>query len=229
MPQESLDHAGDVYASLEFPAAPAERPYCFINMVCTIDGKIVSGSREEHVLDLGSKTDHVLMARIERAADAVIIGAHTLRVNPPAWRPRSRLRIVVTNSGDLPYDVPFFDSPGAFVATTQDAEFAPPSDVQVLKCGKERVDLAGVFLRMRTELGIERALVLGGAELNAQLISADLVDELVLTMAPKVKLGRDTPTYADGDPLPRERMQSYAIMEHHVIGDEVFIRYRRRR
>ena len=63
-----------LYENLEFPPAPADRPYTFINMVCTIDGKTVSGSREEDVVGLGSKFDQSVMDEIESAADAVLQG-----------------------------------------------------------------------------------------------------------------------------------------------------------
>ena len=63
--------------------------------------------------------------------------------------------------------------------------------------------------------------------MNAQLLEANLVDELFVTIAPKVKLGRDVPTYADGNALSRENLQRYHLIENHAIGDEIFIRYRR--
>lgn len=217
----------DVYADLEFPAAPSGRPYCFINMVATIDGKILSGGRDENVLDLGSKADHALMARIERAADAIIAGAQTLRASPKTWSPRAQVRIAVTRSGDLPFDARFFEDGDAYVAKAASAKFPVPGHVRVLQSGTETLDLELLFKQLREDLRIQRLLVLGGSELNAQLVAANLIDELFVTIAPKVKLGRDVPTYADGDPLPREELQRYRLIEHHVLGDEVFIRYRR--
>ena len=55
------------------------------------------------------------------------------------------------------------------------------------------------------------------------------MDELFLTMAPKVKLGRELPTYAGGDPLPKSNLQNYDLIEHHAVESEIFLRYRRRR
>jgi len=76
-------------------------------------------------------------------------------------------------------------------------------------------------------MGVRRLLVLGGSELNAQWLQNNLIDELFITIAPKVKLGRDVPTYADGVPLPRAQIQRYQVVECHVVNDEVFLRYRR--
>jgi riboflavin biosynthesis pyrimidine reductase len=228
IPGGGLKSADEVYAAVDFPAAPASRPFCYINMVTTIDGKILSGSRDDHVLDLGSKTDHVLMKRLEAYADGVMVGAQTLRVGPKGWTPLPRVKIVVSKSGDLPFDAGFLSAPGAWVATTDDSPVQQRGGVQVIRAGRGTVDLSVLFDRLRKELGIQRLLVLGGSELNAQLLASDLVDELFVTIAPKVKLGRDVPTYADGDSLPREKLQQYSLVEHHAIGDELFIRYRRK-
>ncbi|HTQ11547.1 MAG TPA: DsbA family protein, partial [Fimbriimonadaceae bacterium] len=62
------------YPTLRFPPSPAGRPYLYINMVATIDGKIILGGRDEPVVDLGSETDHRIMKQIEAASDAVLLG-----------------------------------------------------------------------------------------------------------------------------------------------------------
>jgi len=199
-----------------------------INMVATIDGKILSGERDDSVLDLGSKTDHLVMKRIEARVDAVMIGAQTLRASPKTWNPGSKRRIVVTGSGDVPFEAAFLAHGEPCVATTRSASFPVPPAVQVIRAGDTHVEPKSLLRQLR-EAGVERLLILGGSELNAQVIHADLADELFLTIAPKVKLGRDVPTYADGDALPRQGIQQYSVVEHHLIGNEIFIRYRRNR
>jgi riboflavin biosynthesis pyrimidine reductase/predicted DsbA family dithiol-disulfide isomerase len=216
----------DVYNSLEFPAAPANRPYVFINMVATIDGKILSGGRNDSVADLGSKIDHLLMKRTERAADAVVLGAQTLRATPPTWNPQAPRRIVVSRSGRIPQDHCFLLGGEAYVATSGSAMFSVPQGVKVIRAGGERVDLPLLLERLRG-LGIQRLLVTGGSDLNGQLLRAGLVDELFLTVAPKIKLGDDVPTYAGGEALPRHALLNFHLVEHHAVGDEVFLRYRK--
>ena len=191
-------------------------------MVSTIDGKTVTGERTEPVGDLGSKVDHEIMRRIEAAADAVMLGAGSLRSTPGLWYPKDKWRIVVTRSGNLPYDVRFFtDAP-------EKAIVIGPPDLQV-PAPIRHIENSG-FAEALSELkglGIHHLLVEGGSELNAELLSHDLVDELFLTVAPKVKLGRSTPTYAGGEPLPRDQIRDFSLVEHHVVADEVFLRYRR--
>ncbi|MEA2551999.1 MAG: hypothetical protein QOJ65_175 [Fimbriimonadaceae bacterium] len=222
-----MSDPGEVYNDLAFPEPPTDRPYVFINMVTTIDGKTVTGDRTEDVLDLGSKVDHTLMRRIEDRADAVLIGANTLRAASKKWDPGSAFRIVVSGSGEVDYDLPFFQAGGkGFVATSENTTFQTKSGVERLEAGKDKLDFVMLLQTLR-EMGVKRMLCFGGSELNAQLLERDLVDELFLTIAPKVKLGREVPTYAGGHPLPREKMLTFHLLDSHVFADEVFLRYRR--
>lgn len=214
------------YRSLDFPAAPPNRPYVVMNMVATIDGKILSGNRDEAVMDLGSTVDHATLRQLEHSVQAVMIGAGTLRATKGIWYPRHLFRFVLTASGVLDRASRFFtDVPERAFVVLSSPDVAG-SDV--LRFGAENLDFCAMLRHLRQELGIETLLVEGGSELNAQFLERELADELFLTVAPKIKLGRDTPTYAGGEPLPRERIQNYRLIEHHRAGDEIFLRYRRR-
>lgn len=217
-----------IYASLPELSSSPDRPYVFVNMVTTIDGKTVSGGREDSVIDLGSALDHELMRRIEASADAIMVGAQTIRATTPAWRPQSRIRIAVTRSGDLPTQARFFEE-NAFLAVSGDSDLEPFGETRLLKTGVEKIDFRELLRILRQTHGVNRLLVSGGSELNAELLALDLVDELFWTIAPKVKLGRNLPTYAGGDPLPRSGLLGFELVEHHVVGNEVFLRYRRAR
>ena len=209
------------YADVGFPPAPPDRPYVYVNMVATIDGKTVSGSRDDDVMDLGSDVDHKAMANLDRASDACLVGGRTLRASPRTWRPRGRIALVVSASGDLPWDARYFEGE-SYVVAPPGADFESPVP---------RLDLTDWPTLMGTlrEKGVERLYVLGGSDLNGQLLGADLVDELFLTVSPKVRLGDDLPTYAGGEALPRSDLLDFTLVESHVVQDEVFLRYRRRK
>jgi 2,5-diamino-6-(ribosylamino)-4(3H)-pyrimidinone 5'-phosphate reductase len=218
--------AEPVYDRLSFPPAPSGRPYVFVNMVTTIDGKILSGGRDEPVADLGSPTDHATMRRIEEAADAVLIGAGSLRATPGLWYPARLKRYVATESGRVdPLARFFFDAPErAWVVAP--AQAAVPEGLQSIR-STAPVDWRAVLATLKTDHMVDRLLVEGGSELNAALLGLDLVDELFWTVAPKVKLGRDVPTYADGEPLPRGALLTFTLLSVHQKDDELFLRYRR--
>ncbi len=196
-------------------------------MVSTLDGKIITGERNESVHDLGSKTDKVLMKRIEAAADAVLLGAETLRAAQRSWNPNSDTRIVVSKSGNVPLDSGYLSNGTPIVVVPKSATVGYPPPIQKLSLGIDSVDfeaLAGHLF----DNGVRNLLVLGGSEINAQFFRAGLVDEIFLTLAPKIKLGRDVPTIADGEPLARAEIQKFGLIETHQVEDELFLRYRRR-
>ena len=66
---------GHLYNEIDFAERTGERPYIFVNMVATVDGKALLGPRGSTAKGLGSTTDQMLMRRLEALADGVIIGA----------------------------------------------------------------------------------------------------------------------------------------------------------
>jgi riboflavin-specific deaminase-like protein len=217
------------YVSLDLPTPPAGRPYVLMNMVATIDGKTAGGESAESVLNLGSKQDHEAMHRLERQVDAVMVGAGTLRASPASWEPRSPGRVVVTRSGDIPWNAAFLSAKAQrkFVVRPVHSGFAVPLGLTAIDAGSGAADLREALRELR-KAGVQTLLVEGGSELNAELLRLDLADELFLTVAPKVTLGRANPTYAGGEPLPKEKTRRFELVEEHTVGDEVFLRYRRK-
>lgn len=215
------DPSSLVYRELTFTNPHVDRPFTFINMVTTIDGKIITGNRGEPVTDLGSKNDHAIMRRLEQKADAVLSGGTSVRASGN-WNPETKIRIAVTRSGELPYDRPFFTEGTPIVLHPEGTQPQTPDHIQKIAFR----DWPDALAKLKSE-GIEIINVLGGSDINAQLLEADLIDELFLTLAPKIKLGETTPTYAGGTPLPREKVQTYKLAETHQINDELFLRYTR--
>lgn len=198
-------------------------------MVATIDGKTITGDRADHVLDLGSKLDHELMNRLERAADAILVGAGSARANPTEWNPECPIRIVATRSGDIPWNARYFTGGRVILIRPESSNFDVPSGIEIVMCGNESIDWRAALWMLRSQFGVERLHLMGGSELNAELLQSDSVDELFLTVAPKVKLGRSLPTYAGGSPLPGRETLAWSLVSCTQVENEVFLRYRRKR
>ena len=83
-------------------------------------------------------------------------------------------------------------------------------------------DLAGL-VRLVRALGLERTWLVGGGDLAGQLLAADQIDELVLSVAPTL-VGRG-PALADGEFPLRE----FELVELEPLGDDgVRLRYLRK-
>ncbi|MEM4408169.1 MAG: RibD family protein [Candidatus Caldarchaeum sp.] len=218
-----------LYTNLQFPLEHG-RPYVIMNMVTTIDGKSVVAGPKEIGGNLGSAVDKLLMRRIQQVSDAVLIGAVTQRNSPDIHYDERLIRIVVTHSGNLLWNSRFFkDAPARAIALCpEQTSLSPPiSGVKVLRSGKTEIDWLSAIRTLYRDLGIKVLLVEGGANVNGQLLRLEIVDELFLTIAPRVKLGVGLPTYADGEPFPAQKMPRFKLLEAHRVDDEVFLRYRR--
>jgi dihydrofolate reductase len=197
-----------------------------MNMVSTIDGKIITGERNESVHDLGSDIDHLLMRRLESKADAVLVGGTSLRASGTKWDPETKTRIVVSRSGDLPWDSAFLKNGDPIVLTTEDSSIEAHEGVTILRAGESELDWTFAMQHLKG-LGIEVINILGGSVINAQLLTIDLIDEIFMTLAPKVKLGDQTPTIAGGTPLPRHEVKNFSLHSQTAIGSEIFLRYKK--
>jgi len=60
------------------------------------------------------------------------------------------------------------------------------------------VNFTDALVWLQKHFGVKRLLCEGGGELNDALFRADLVDEIHLTICPKIFGGRQAPTISDG-------------------------------
>lgn len=223
--------AGDLYTRLDFPDPPADRPYLFINMAATVDGKIVVGEAEGTAKGVGGATDQRLFRRLQLLADAYLIGGTTLRASNVLYPPE-RPRYVVSRGGDLPLRNRFFtDAPGrGWALLPEDAEPVALArlreSIPVLAIGREDVDLVAAMRILRQDHGIRYLLCEGGGALNDAMVRAGLADELFLTIAPKLKGGAHLPTLMSGQGFPPDTSQPLQLRSLYRDEDELYLRYR---
>ena len=132
--------------------------------------------------------------------DAVMIGAGTMRAERyGGLRPRRLLMVIVSGRLDLPWDAPLFTEGGGEVLVFTASEVEPPETAAPVEVVRHEgaVDLAEALRHLRQERGISAVLCEGGPRLHAQLQAAGLVDELFLTIAPKLA-GGEAPRILEG-------------------------------
>jgi 2,5-diamino-6-(ribosylamino)-4(3H)-pyrimidinone 5'-phosphate reductase len=220
------------------------RPFVYINMAMTADGKITSATREYPRLT--THHDRTNMDRLRAEADAILVGARTLRDDSPNLHVRSPemqeyrrslgksdglLKVLVTASADLdPASRTFedVDGGGMIVATVDEASedrLARLAPAEIWKLGSRQVDLPRLLAKLHDERGVERLLVEGGGELNWAFARAGLVDEIFVTVAPWLLGGRDAPTLLEGDGFPMSGKRALRLIECRQQGDELYCRY----
>jgi riboflavin biosynthesis pyrimidine reductase len=220
--------------------APAKRPRVLVNMVSTLDGRAAlhGGTRE-----LGGPGDLEMLLELRVLADAVMIGAGTLRAEGYGRLMRSPERrarrvaaggapdppaVLVTRSLDLPWQAALFAAPEQHVLVYTDSPLQPPpaaGSVEVIRPRAGRMSLPWVLADLRGR-GIAALLCEGGPRLNRSLLSADLVDELFLTISPLLTGDETEPAIVAGPPLAAPVAGSLEWVLRH--GDDLFLRYQLR-
>jgi riboflavin-specific deaminase-like protein len=221
-------------------------PFVSVNMAMTADGKIATANRA--VSSFGSARDHEHLLELRARADAIMSGARTVDLNainmgPGAARFRRlrlrrglaefNLRIIVSGSGSINPHAEVFQhhfSP-IIVLTTQRMPVLARRRLRALGaeikiCGQRQIKFRTALRWLRERWGVKRLLCEGGGELNDALFRARLVDELHVTVCPRIFGGRNAPTIADGTGFPRLASAARLHLKSaRRLGDEMFLTY----
>jgi riboflavin-specific deaminase-like protein len=193
--------------------APEGRPYLVLNMVSSLDGK---ATLEGRTSGLSSELDRELFHELRTQADAVMVGAGTLReerygriVKTDELREKRRaaglepeaLAVIVSARLALPRDLPILAEAGQRIVILTGSEHeleGAEAQVEYLRAGD---DLALLMARLREDHGVRSVLCEGGPTLNSHLLAAGLVDELFLSFHPLLAGGADALTIVAGRAL----------------------------
>jgi riboflavin biosynthesis pyrimidine reductase len=226
-----------VYADLPHNKA---RPSVRLNMIVSVDGGTswggVSGA-------LGGPADKALFSVLRSFADVVLVAAGTMRAERygPAQMPEATQQVrrtrgqapipniaVVSRSCQMDWQTPFFTAAVARPLVITVAE-ASPADrtaaaavADVIVAGEHDVDLAAALDALAAR-GARDVLAEGGPTLNGDLAHADLLDELCVTLSPRLASG-DAKRIISGSTLDELRpLELWSICEE---DNYLFLRYR---
>ena len=228
-----------------------EGSHTFANFVASLDGVVAlsEGGESGSIISGGSEADRFVMALLRACADAVVIGAGTFRRTPGAfWHaahvypalaevfadlrkqlglPPHPLLVVVTGSGMLDTTAPALQN--ALIATTQPGEerlrAALATDARLVSFASDVVPLASLLELLRSE-GLRRVLTEGGPTLVGELMQAGLLDELFLTVSPRLygrRPGDGKKSLMNGVDLDGRALELSSARRH---GSHLFLRYR---
>lgn len=211
-----------------------------VNFVQSIDGAATRDDRSGGLSDAADKRRFELLRRV---ADAVIVGARTVRIEgygplrvsdaSARWRVAhgmSEHPVFVIVSGSLELDPSsriFTEAPvRPVVVTRADAADAAVRDrfdqvADVIAAGEEQVDLRAALAALR-DRGLTSLLCEGGPSLFASLIAVDAVDELCITIAPELDAGNSVRIAHGADVAPRGMRLADVLRS----GDTLLLRYR---
>jgi 2,5-diamino-6-(ribosylamino)-4(3H)-pyrimidinone 5'-phosphate reductase len=189
-----------------------------MNGAMTVDGKIATASGDSKI---SSKKDLLRVHKLRASVDVIVVGISTILADDPLLTVRlvkgkNPTRVIVDSKGRIPIDSQIVRTASkirTIVAVTDQAPQEKISTlegmgVQVTVIGEGKkgqsavvphgVNLKELFQRLE-KMGLCRILVEGGGELNWSLLHLGVVDELIVTIAPRIIGGRLATTLVEGD------------------------------
>jgi riboflavin-specific deaminase-like protein len=216
--------------------APPGRPYLVLNMVSSLDGK---ATIEWRTKGLSTELDRQLFHHLRTQVDAVMVGAGTARTERYGRMAKSDelrdkrereglardpLAVVVSGRLDLPADLPLLGDPQQRVVIATGSDATLPGLGEQVEYARVGDDLPLLAAQLREQHGVRSVLCEGGPTLNSHLLAAGLVDELFLTLNPKLAGGAAALTIVAGRELvePAE-LELVSVAEG---GEDLFTRWR---
>jgi riboflavin-specific deaminase-like protein len=225
-------------------------PFIFSNFAMTADGKIAFAS--DNFIPFSSRRDREHMMELRATADAVMCGARTIEVTGTILgnggdkfrKLRLKrglaefpLRVIVSGSGSINPAAKIFKqrfSPIVILTTARISKAnlkklrAIADEVEI--CGKTEINLPTTLYWLHEKWNVRRLLCEGGGELHGALIRADLLDELHITICPKIFGGHNAPTIADGNGFFRlADAAQFKLKSTNRVDDELFAIFARRK
>jgi riboflavin biosynthesis pyrimidine reductase len=207
--------------------APNDRPFLYLNMVASVDGRAWFEGRTE---GLGSAADTLLLTELRALADAVLVGTGTIRAEGYGRLVRNAERVarrdaaglavtptavLISRSFDIPWGAPLFEAADQPVIVYTGAGGAPPQVAAPLEVVRLEDPTPGAAMADLRARGVRSLLCEGGPTLNSGLLEAGVVDALFLTLSPMLTGELRAPRIVEGEGLPEPaRLELEWVLRH---------------
>ncbi|MGY5046755.1 dihydrofolate reductase family protein [Streptomyces sp. 900105755] len=175
-------------------------PYVLLSAAVSLDG-FLDDTGPDRLL-LSSPADFDRVDAVRASADAILVGAGTIRADNPrllvnsperraartaAGRAEYPLKVTVTATGDLDPDAKFWHTGGEKIVYTTDEGVRRAHDLGIaadtVSLGTD-LDWRLLLEHLHDVRGVRRLMVEGGGTVHTQLLQLGLADELQLVLAP---------------------------------------------
>lgn len=241
-PLPAAEGLGDDDIAALYSDGVGDEPWLRVNFVSSVDG---AATHQGLSGGLSDEADKRVFGILRRLCDVVVVGAGTVRAEGYAamrvgavserWRVAHGLSAhpvfaIVSASLDLDPASPIFqDAPvRPIVLTTEiarhDTREALLEVADVVVCGRQRVEV-DALVRVLAERGLGRIHCEGGPHLFGDLIASGELDELCLTISPRLEAGVATRIASGASPIVPVGLKLAHTL---VSGDTLLLRYVRR-
>jgi 2,5-diamino-6-(ribosylamino)-4(3H)-pyrimidinone 5'-phosphate reductase len=210
-----------------------------LNAAMTLDGKIATRKLSS---EISGQADLIRVHRLRKEMDGIMVGVNTVLADDPRLtvhkipsRPEDNpVRVVVDSKARTPpeYRILNHEAP-TIIAVSQEASqdkiraLEKDGKAEVIICGDKQVDLNCLMDQLGNK-GIKTLMLEGGSTLNYSMLSAGLVNEIRVCIAPMIAGGVKAKTLVDGegvdymkDAFPLKFKKSYSLGKDLIVEYEV--------
>lgn len=204
------------------------RPHVTVNCAMTADGKIAGKARKQ--VRISSPEDLERVRRLRADNDAILVGINTIIADDPHLTvkgldpSKNPLRVVLDSRGRTPPQARVLDRAARTLIVTCDECEAIWPNVEVVRCGKEKVDLRKL-LGLLAYRGVKRLMVEGGGETIWSFFEADLVDSYLVFVGSYIIGGRTAPSPVDGEGFEDDAMVRLELLDAVRLGNGTLLKY----
>lgn len=236
-----------LYKNKDLPKGSLRKPFVYSNFVSTIDGKVQVLNNWESYWPIGSKNDHNVLTELRALSDVLIHGSGLAKLSPLVTKVQNptlvRIRKALKKNETLPYVVlsnhpdknlishlQNYQGGKAHLITNKSTSLPESSEqfVNVVRVGKDKIVLKELITFLTKRLKARRILMEGGPTLFGSFLEEGLIDELFLTLSPKIFGNEEgkTLTLVEKRLFKSENIKNLRIVSSKQQGSELFLRYR---
>jgi len=208
---------------------PDRRPFFFTSFVSTIDGKIIV--KEKGYWPIGTKADYDYFTYLRAHADAIVdakntakmFGKYTIKtIHDPKFQ---EYRKQLGKIGKPEYIV-LTSHPDEELHNALKNDRGFKTTIMTPEEGEKRVTIQKLITYLNAK-GYTNVFIDGGPTLIAQMLEAEVLDEIHLTVAPKIfgSAPNKTLTMVEGILFSPDKVPQFKLHSVERLGDEVVLRY----
>ena len=205
-----------------------------LSAAITLDGKI--GQRNNKVV-LSSKSDKIRVHKLRSKFDAILVGKNTVEQDDPLLTVRhakgkNPIRIILDSHGTIKNtskiiktakNIPTIIVISQLVSKRNFSRLKNlPLDVIV--CGKNQVDIRKL-VPILCKKGIKKILLEGGGTLNLSFLKNNLINEIIVTIAPFVLGSENSVNLFEGILKPTKNLSSFKLKKVQKNTNEIVLNY----
>ena len=205
------------------------RPFIHVNCAMSADGKLAGEDRTQ--VRISSDEDKTRVKNLRKKYDAIMVGVGTIIADDPHLTIKdgdydtNPIRIVLDPHGRTPDEAQVLDERAPTVMVTLDDCDTEGDGEEVIRAGKDTIDLEKIMEELAEEIGIESILVEGGGRTIASLFKARMVDRYSVFVGGLVIGGANAPTPCDGEGWVAENGIKLELKDFEVLGNGALLTF----